>query len=83
MNVNFFYLLGGFVIPDNLLPVDIGTPPIIILEMLVISIILRLASMRKPISKLNAKGLLGGDTIHMLKSLLYALIWKGIISLRY
>ena len=55
----YLYLLRSSVLPENLLPVDIGTPPIIILEMLVISIILRLASMRKPISKRNAKGLLG------------------------
>ena len=38
--MSIFYLLGGFVIPDNLLPVDIGTPPIIIIVVLVINIIL-------------------------------------------
>lgn len=39
-------LLRSSVLPENLLPVDIGTPPIIILEMLVISIILASLTVR-------------------------------------
>ena len=38
----FFYLLSNVVVPENMLAVDIGTPPIIISVVLFIGIVLRL-----------------------------------------
>ena len=38
----FFYLLSNVVVPENMLAVDIGTPPIIISVELFIGIVLRL-----------------------------------------